>query len=156
MTPTTPTHADYIRRCLELARQGAQAGNSPFGSVIVRDGQVIGESHNQVQTLLDIAAHGEISALRVASQALGTVDLSGATLYTSAEPCYMCSYAIRASRISRVVIGARSPNSGGTTSVYPILLDPQVIPWAPPPEVIQGVLLEESEALLSEFGFGHI
>jgi tRNA(adenine34) deaminase len=156
MTQNTPTHEDYIRRCMELARQAAQAGNSPFGSLIVRDGQVVGESHNQVQTLLDISAHGEIAAIRVACQALGTMDLSGATLYTSAEPCYMCSYAIRAARLSRVVIGARSPNSGGVTSIHPILLDPNVILWAPPPEVVEGVLQGECEALLREFGLDFI
>ena len=151
-----PSHEDYISRCLDLARQATRAGNGPFGSLILRDGRVVGESYNQVQTQLDIAAHGEIAAIRVASQALGTLDLGGATLYTNAEPCYMCSYAIRAARLSRVVIGARSPNSGGLTSAYPILIDPNVISWAPPPEVVKDVLLEECEALLREFGFGHI
>lgn len=149
-------HESYMRRCLELARRAVQSGDAPFGAVIVRDGKVLGESGNHVFTELDVAAHGEIAAIRNACKAVGSLDLSGATLYTSTEPCYMCSYAIRMARLGTVVIGARAPNTGGVTSPYPILADPKAILWAPAPVIVTDVLRAECDALLSEFGFNFI
>jgi tRNA(adenine34) deaminase len=100
-----------------------------------------------------VTAHGEIAVIRLAAQTLGTTDLSGAVIYTNCEPCFMCSYAIRAARLSRVIIGARAPIGGGVSSIYPILLVPQVMPWAPVPEVVRDVLREECEAQLRELGY---
>jgi tRNA(adenine34) deaminase len=140
-----------MQRCLELGRSAAEAGNGPFGSIIVRDGRTLAEGHNQVQTMLDVTVHGEIDAIRAACRAQGTLDLSGATLYANCEPCFMCSYAIRAARVSRVVIGAPSLQ-GGVTSPFPVLLVQSAIPWAPVPEVVQGIMLDECVALMREFG----
>ncbi len=143
-----------MERCIELAREAAQRGDHPFGSLIVRDGQVLAEGSNAVETEVDPTAHAETVAIRAACRALGTRDLSGATIYASGEPCWMCSAVIRDVRIARVVIGELSRwSTGGYSSEYPILRRDVPDRWAPPPEVAVGVLGERCAALLDEFGW---
>ena len=80
-----------MRMAIEEARKGILADHGgPFGTVIVKDGEVIASDHNRVLSNNDASAHGEISAIRAAGQKLGTYDLSGCTLYTTGEPCHMC------------------------------------------------------------------
>lgn len=62
----------------------------PFGSVIVKDGKIVGKGHNCVLKNHDATCHGEVSAIRDAGQNLGTFDLSGCEIYTTGEPCPMC------------------------------------------------------------------
>jgi tRNA(adenine34) deaminase len=100
-------HHHFMGLALEQARRGHAEGNSPIGSVIVRDGAVIGEGHNTVTTDLDPTAHAETVAIRDACRKLGTTDLAGATCYTTAEPCPMCCWIILRSGIERLVLGAR-------------------------------------------------
>ena len=66
----------------------------PFGAVIVKDGEIIAKAHNTVLASNDPTAHAEVNCIRKAGQVLGTYDLSGCILYTSAEPCPMCLSAI--------------------------------------------------------------
>ena len=73
-----------------------------------------------------------------------------AVLYTTAEPCFMCGYAIRQLRIGLVVYGKETPVIGAVTSIHPILTDPALDGWRPAPAVIGGVLLEECERLRTE------
>ena len=76
----------------------------PFGCVIVKNGQVVSRAHNRVLVDHDPTAHGEITAIRKAGQALGTHDLSGCELYTSAMPCPMCLSAIIWANIKQVYL----------------------------------------------------
>lgn len=77
------------------ALSGMDAGDGgPFGAVIVRDDQIIASAHNNVLTSHDPTAHAEITAIRKASEVLGTHDLSGCVLYSSCYPCPMCMGAI--------------------------------------------------------------
>lgn len=66
----------------------------PFGAIIEKGGRIISSEHNTVISSNDPTAHAEINAIRTAARILGTHDLSGCTLYTSAEPCPMCLSAI--------------------------------------------------------------
>lgn len=77
----------------------------PFGSVVVKDGMVIGRGHNMVIGTNDPTSHGEIVAIREASKTLNSFDLSDCQLYTTCEPCPMCYGAIHWSRIKRVYYG---------------------------------------------------
>ena len=113
----------------------------------MRDGQVIAEAGERVDSALDIAGHAEVVAVRIACQALGTLDLAGCVLYSSAEPCVMCAYVVRQTGISRVVYGAAVPAVGGATSLYPILIASDVPGWSNPPVVAAGVLADECAAL---------
>ncbi len=88
---------------LSEALQGMQSGDGgPFGAVIVRNGEIIASGHNEVLKTNDPTAHAEITAIRRASEALGTYDLSECILYTSCYPCPMCMGAIFWARIPTV------------------------------------------------------
>ncbi|MDY0378660.1 MAG: nucleoside deaminase, partial [Desulfobacterales bacterium] len=88
------------------ARKGIRSGHGgPFGSVIVKDGLVIAKGHNQVIKNQDPTCHGEMMAIHKACKKLGTFDLNGCELYTTAEPCPMCLGAILWANISKVYFG---------------------------------------------------
>ena len=94
-----------------------------------------------------LTGHAEIIACQAALDGSGRKDLAGAALYTTAEPCFMCAYAIRQLRVARVVYGKETPVIGAVTSIHPILTDPGLDGWRPAPDVIAGVLREECEGL---------
>ena len=95
----TETNAKFMSRAIELARQGVDRNEGgPFGCVIVRDGQIVGEGNNRVTSTNDPTAHAEIVAIRDACSKLGTFQLDGCVVYTSCEPCPMCLGAIYWSR----------------------------------------------------------
>jgi tRNA(Arg) A34 adenosine deaminase TadA len=113
---------EAMERSIELARLSAEHGNHPFGCVITANGQLVVESENFVVTDFDPTAHAEIAAIRLACRQRSSIDLSDCTLYTSCEPCWMCSAAIRRTGIARVVFAlTSSPRGGGYTSEYRIL-----------------------------------
>lgn len=85
----------FMQRAIELAREGMEAGaGGPFGSVVVRDGEIIAEGYNGVTSNNDPTAHAEVTAIREACQKLGTFQLEDCEIYTSCEPCPMCLGAI--------------------------------------------------------------
>jgi tRNA(Arg) A34 adenosine deaminase TadA len=93
----------FMRRAIELSRFGMEGGHGgPFGAVVVRDGQIVGEGWNRVTSTNDPTAHAEVVAIRDAAAKLGTFDLSGAEIYASCDPCPMCLAAIHWARIGRV------------------------------------------------------
>jgi tRNA(Arg) A34 adenosine deaminase TadA len=96
----------FMRLALERAQAGMDGGGSPFGAVVVRDGEVLAAEHNVVLQLHDPTAHAEVTALRAAADALGTHDLAGCTVYSTTEPCPMCFAAIHWAHCDRVVYGA--------------------------------------------------
>jgi len=98
---------DWMDMALAVARAAFDSGNTPVASVIVRDGVKIGAGENLVTTGRDPILHGEVVAIQDACRRVGSADLSGATLYTTMEPCPMCAWAIVAAGIRRVVLGAR-------------------------------------------------
>lgn len=139
----------YMRRCLELARQALDDGEVGVGALVVRDGRVIGTGHERTRTRLDPAAHAEVEACRAACAALGTLDLSGATLYTTVEPCVLCAYVIRHTRIIRVVFGVHAGALGGITGPYPLLNDAMLAPEHALASVEGGVLAEECRQVIN-------
>lgn len=97
----------FLRMAMDEALEGIRSGHGgPFGCVITKDGEVIDRGHNRVMADMDPTAHGEITAIRNACRALGTIDLSGCVLYTSSEPCPMCKAAISWAKVGRVVYAA--------------------------------------------------
>jgi tRNA(Arg) A34 adenosine deaminase TadA len=97
---------DFMRLAVEKCRAGIAAGQSPFGTAVVRDGQVLAVTHNTVLRDNDPTAHAEVNGIRAAAAALRTIHLGGCTLYTTCEPCPMCLAAIHWAKIARVVYGA--------------------------------------------------
>ena len=90
-------HEIAIKKAIEESKVNLENNynnGGPFGAVIVKDGKIISSAHNTVVETCDATAHAEVNAIRKASEKLKTHDLSGCTLYTSAEPCPMCLSAI--------------------------------------------------------------
>ena len=110
-----------MRRALDLARRGAEAGEVPVGAVVVRDGTLLGEGWNWPIGEHDPSAHAEMVALRVAARADANYRLPGATLYVTMEPCPMCAGAIVHARIARLVFGAADEKWGACGSVMQVL-----------------------------------
>lgn len=93
----------YMRRVLELAQHGMDNGHGgPFGAVIVKDGEIVGEGHNEVLSSNDPTAHAEVLAVRRASAKLKTFNLAGCELYTNGAPCCMCMSSMLWARLDRV------------------------------------------------------
>ena len=93
----------FMRRAIALSRQNLETmAGGPFGSVVVKDGQIVGEGRNDVLATNDPTAHAEIVAIRDAARRLGTFDLTGCEIYTSCEPCPMCLAAIYWARLDRI------------------------------------------------------
>jgi len=98
------TDRDFMEQAIRLAQEGMDAGTGgPFGAVVVRQGQVIGQGQNRVLADGDPTAHAEIVAIREACAHLGHFQLEDCTLYTSCEPCPMCLGAIYWARPARLV-----------------------------------------------------
>lgn len=98
--------SDFMREAINEAKKGIHRGEGgPFGSVVVKEGRIVGIGHNMVVANNDPTAHGEISAIRDACNNLNTFSLEGCELYTTAEPCPMCLAAILWSRIDKVYYG---------------------------------------------------
>ena len=96
-------HKDYMRRVVALSQQGMRGGfGGPYGTVIVKDGEIVGEGHNEVLATNDPTAHAEVLAIRRAGAKLETFDLSGCDMYVNGTPCCMCMGSILWAKISKV------------------------------------------------------
>lgn len=97
---------EYMEEALKEAYAGIEKGHGgPFGAVIVKDGKIVGRGHNRVLLKHDPTCHGEMEAIRDACEKLGSHDLSGCEIYTTAEPCPMCLGGILWANISKVYYG---------------------------------------------------
>ncbi len=141
-----------MRRCIELAASAKQSGNTPVGCAITIQERILAEAEEQSPAGSNPFAHAEILAVVAALQTVGKTKLLGATLYTTNEPCFLCSYAIRETRISRVVFAVKAPGVGGATSAYPILKAAGIDEWGSPPQIAKGLLAAEyvSDARLAK------
>lgn len=103
----------FMQEAIDQARTGILSGDGgPFGSVIVKDGEIVGEGHNRVLANNDPTCHGEIDAIRNACAALETYDLTGCVLYTTGEPCHMCLCACLWANIDTVYYGCTIEDNG--------------------------------------------
>jgi tRNA(adenine34) deaminase len=133
---------------LGLAERAAATGEVPVGAVLVVDGKVIAEGHNETVVRRDPTAHAELLTIQRGLAALATDRLVGATLYVTLEPCAQCAGAIVLSKVARVVFGAYDEKAGMAGSVGDLLRHPRLNHR---PEVFGGVLAEPAGVLLSRF-----
>lgn len=146
---------ELMTKCIALSRASGAAGEYPYGAIITRRGQVVASSTNRVKQDRDVTRHAEVVAISATQKELRTVSLDECTIYINAEPCAFCCYAIRESRISRVVYGLHSPHMGGV-SKWNVLADddlsramPEV--FAPPPQIVAGYMAVEAEEALRDW-----
>lgn len=139
---------DAMRLALVEGQKALAHADVPVGALVLREGVVVAQRHNEREATADPTAHAEMLALRDAAALAGSWRLDGATLVVTLEPCPMCAGALVAARVGRVVFGAADPKAGACGSLYNLCVDPRLNHEV---EVTAGVCAEESSALLREF-----
>lgn len=149
----TPSPSDLtgMTAALRLARVAAVRDEVPVGAVIMRDGAIIAEAHNETIQRRDPTAHAELLVIRRALEAGNEDRLPTATLYVTMEPCAQCAGSIILSKVERVVFGAWDPRAGMAGSVYDLLRHPRLNHR---PEVIGGLMADECGEVLKRFFIG--
>jgi tRNA(adenine34) deaminase len=137
-----------MQNALRLARAASVREEVPVGAVVVAEGEILGEAHNETVHRRDPTAHAELLALHRALERVGEDRLLLATLYVTLEPCAQCAGAIVLTKVGRVVFGAYDARCGMAGSVYDLLRNPRLNHR---PEVIGGLMAEECGDLLKRF-----
>jgi tRNA(adenine34) deaminase len=142
-----------MRLALTEARTALAGDDVPVGAVVLdADGTVIGTGRNTRESDADPTGHAEVVALRAAAATRGEWRLTGCTLVVTLEPCTMCAGALVLARVDRVVFGAYDDKLGAVGSLWDVVRDRRLNHR---PEVVAGVLAEESAALLDDFFARH-
>lgn len=149
MSGLLETWEPAMRLALSEAQACAVSGDIPIGAVVLDEvGEVIGRGRNLREADADPTGHAEVVALRAAGSARGEWRLSGCTLVVSLEPCTMCAGAVVLSRVDRLIFAAYDAKAGAAGSLWDVVRDRRLNHR---PEVVGGVLAEESTALLDAF-----
>lgn len=146
----------FLTEAIRLSALAVEHGNEPFGAVLVRDGQIVATSENQIHTNSDPTHHAELALVQAYCRETGITDLSEYTLYSSCEPCFMCSGALVWMKLGTLVWSA------GNTDLAGILGEPgcdcarlvfDQSAWRP--EMRSGLLQENSVPILAAYFFDH-
>jgi len=141
-------HERFMQRALDEAEQALREDEVPIGAIVVHEGRVIAQAHNQREQLHDPTAHAEMIAITQAAEARQSWRLDGCTLYVTLEPCPMCAGAIVQARIPTVVYGATDPKAGAVRTLYQLLDDPRLNHRC---EIVAGVMADPCGQILSRF-----
>lgn len=146
----------FMKKAVSLSALAVEHGNEPFGAVLVKDGEIVFTNENQIYTRNDPTFHGEMGLIRRFCEETGITDLRDYTLYSSCEPCFMCSGAMVWVKLGRLVYGASNQdleallgNNGCNCSA--MVFENSF--WKP--SVTAGVLREESLKILSDYFSAH-
>jgi tRNA(adenine34) deaminase len=147
------TDDELMRQALALAALAGGHDDVPVGAVVAdATGAVIGSGRNTRERDADPTGHAEIVAMREAAAALGSWRLEGCTLVVTLEPCTMCAGALVAARVERLVFGAFDEKAGAVGSLWDVVRDRRLNHR---PDVVSGVLADESAELLRDFFITH-
>ena len=145
------SHNKYMLKCIVLGEIALKNGNPPVGALIVSDGQIIGRGIESGKSTGDITNHAEILAIRDAVLNGKGHLLKRSNMYTTHEPCIMCSYLIRHHRIPHIIYSLPVSFIGGNTSEFAILNTENVPKWGKRPQVTTGVFKSKTQILNSQF-----
>ena len=137
----------YMHEAIELAKLAKEIDEVPIGALIVKDSEIISRAYNTRESSKCATHHAEILAIEEACRVMGGWRLPGVTLYVTMEPCAMCAGAIINARIPRVVYGTADLRFGAFGS----LIDLSSVGLNHKPEIVGGVLEDETRALLTEY-----
>ncbi len=146
----------FMKKAIELAKSAVAYGNEPFGALLVKDGEIVFTNENQIYTKHDPTYHAEAGLIRNFCAETGITDLREYTLYSSCEPCFMCSGAMVWAKLGRLVYGASNIdlekilNKEGSKCSEIVFENSS---WKP--QVTAGVMREESIAVLKEYFLNH-
>lgn len=146
----------FLREAIALSALAVEHGNEPFGAVLVKDGEIVAKNENQIYTRNDPTFHAEMGLIRTFVAQTGITDLSDYTLYSSCEPCFMCSGAMVWTKLGRLVYSAANTE-------LEEMLGNKGCPCARTvfegsfhqPELSEGLLREESLPILRAYFAGH-
>lgn len=144
----TKSDQHFMQLALQQAELAAKMDEVPVGAVVVLNGEVIAQAHNQTITRNDPTAHAEILALQQAGQAIGNYRLIDCQLYVTLEPCGMCAIASVHARIKRLIYGAKDLKTGAIDSVEQVLLKPHLNHQV---SSCAGLLESKCSQIISEF-----
>lgn len=136
---------EYMQLAYQQACHARDIDEVPIGAIIVKDDKIIAQAYNQKESTHDVTAHAEMIAIREACQKLGTWHLDGCILYSTLEPCLMCSGAIIQSRIKKVVFAAKGQRWHGLSNYL------ESHDFNHYPQIISGVLEKQCCLLLSQY-----
>lgn len=140
---------DHMLTALDQARSAAERGEVPVGAVIVsQENEIIAAEGNRTIANSDPTAHAEILAVRSACQHLSNYRLTGATLYTTIEPCVMCAGTLVNARISKLVYGSKDERYGGVETLFRLCDDARLNHRI---EIVSGILADECRSLMQDF-----
>lgn len=148
--------AFFMKKAIELSAAAVEHGNEPFGAVLVKDGEIVFTNENQIYTMHDPTFHGEAGLIRRFCAETGITDLREYTLYSSCEPCFMCSGAMVWVKLGRLVYGASNIDLEtilGKKGCECSRLVFENSSWKP--EVTSGVLREEAIEILQKYFKNH-
>lgn len=142
----------FMKEAIKLSKAAVSHGNEPFGAVLVKDGEIVFTNENQIYTKHDPTFHGEAGLIRKFCKETGITDLREYTLYSSCEPCFMCSGAMVWVKLGRLVYGASNIDLEDILgkkgcNCSQIVFDNSS--WKP--QVTSGVLRDESCAVLADY-----
>lgn len=144
-------HIPYMQQCIVLGKKAMLQGDPPVGALIVKDNELIGIGIEAGKSTKNITKHAEIEAVNDALEQSKLKDLNGCILYTTHEPCIMCSYVLRHYKVQTIVYGTNVEHVGGVTSDLKVMLTSEVPKWGKPPQIIGGILRDECEELSTQF-----
>ena len=138
-----------MQKAILEARRAADIGEVPVGAAIVdADGNLLALASNETILRSDPTAHAEIIALRTAAAEIGNYRLTGATVYSTVEPCVMCAGALVNARVARLVFGTHDERFGAVESVFQICNSEKLNHRI---EITTSVLADECRTLMQEF-----
>ena len=146
----------FMKEAIRLSEMAVEHGNEPFGAVLVKDGEIVYTNENQIYTAAEPMFHAEIGLMRKFCHDTGIIDLSEYTLYSSCEPCFMCSGAMVWMKLGRLVYGASDKELCSLLGVEGSECSRIVFEKSGcKTQVTGGVLLEESMEVLKKYFADH-
>ncbi|MGI6711240.1 MAG: tRNA adenosine(34) deaminase TadA [Bacillota bacterium] len=141
-------HRDYIKEALVEAEKAFKKNEVPIGAIVVYRGKIIARAHNRKEERQDPTAHAEILAIQEAASQLNSWRLRDCTVYTTLEPCTMCSGALVQARVSSLVFGAWDIKAGAAGSLLNLVQFPRFNHRI---ETIGGIMEEECQEIMRRF-----
>lgn len=145
------TNLKYMRICLEIAKIALENGNPPVGAILVNDDKIIGIGIESGKTTGDITNHAEILAVKDAISNGKESLINQSIMYSTHEPCIMCSYVLRHHKVPKIVYSLSVNHIGGQTSKFSVLNAEHVPKWGNKPKIITGICQQETELLNKQF-----
>jgi len=150
----TDRDRELVDRTVELAEEAVERGNTPFGALLVVDGEVVAEARNETRTGDDLAAHPELALARRAARELDADERARCTMYASTEPCPMCATGVHYAGLGRVVFGVAGETLDDLTGDVVTVPCEEVIRRAGGETAVEGPVATEAAMALHESFYG--